>query len=186
MSTAFSEHYRDVCEGITNSLRRYVEALHAVGGSGRYVCKVRKALQVVSTAVCRAASFTKGGRATFQELGEMLGMNSRLISSCQARFDSLDNGDWEELFDERGAARSDQICDGWIAFATEFWTNPELADENNEAYNFTRRAESMSKSLRDPKDRKSKERHRVHWLEESVGTIYEAMVARGKQQFGAV
>lgn len=168
-----------------NSVRRYVEALHEAGGNGRYPAKVRQALQVVATAVCRAQSCTKGFNTSFQEVSQMLGLNARLISASQARFDALDDGEWEELFEERGAIRSDKIPDEWVDFASQFWNDPELADEKNEAYNFTRRAESMSKSVRDPKNRRSTDRHRVHWLEESVGTIYETMVARGKRHFGA-
>lgn len=70
-----------------------------------------------------------------------------------------------------------------VEFALEFWTNPELVDENNEVYNFTRQAESTSKVVRDPSDRKSVP-HRIHWLEETIGVIYASMLKRGKQVFG--
>lgn len=72
----------------------------------------------------------------------------------------------------------------WKEFALKLWTNPDLADENDEAYHFTRSAESMSKALRDPSDRRSGELHRIHWLEESIGVMHTAMLKQGKQVFG--
>lgn len=41
----------------------------------------------------------------------------------------------------------------------------------------------MSKVVRDPKDHSSQP-HRIHWLEERVGVIYETMCQRGKEVFG--
>lgn len=101
-------------------------------------------------------------------------------------FDALDDASWEILFDNRAALSSDTMDEACIEFAHEYWTEPDLVDENSEAYNFTRRAATMSKVVRDPKDRKSSELHlhRIKWLEENIGAIYNAMVKRGKQVFG--
>lgn len=177
------EHSRDVSEAIAESVRSFVLALHDAGGTGRYPNKVRQAMQVIATSVCKAAVYSKT-HTTIKEIGDALGLNPRLISECRARFDSLTDSDWESIFDDRSAIRSDKLPEEWIEFATEFWTEPDLTDENNEAYNFTRRAESASKVVRNPDDRKSRETHRVHWLEERVQLIYAAMLKRGAQVFG--
>lgn len=99
-------------------------------------------------------------------------------------FDALDDASWEILFDNRAALSSDTMDEACIEFAHEYWTEPDLVDENSEAYRFTRRGETMSKVVRDPKDCKSGELHRINWLEENIGVIYNAMVKRGKQVFG--
>lgn len=107
-----------------------------------------------------------------------------MISKCEARFDALTDGEWEELFDERQALRADQLPKEWREFALQFWKDPFLADEHGQAYNFVRRSERTSDEIRDPKDRKSKERHRIVWLEERIGVIYEAILEAGKRAFG--
>lgn len=43
-----NEHRRDVAEGIVESIRSFVHALHNAGGEGRYPDKIRKAQQVVT------------------------------------------------------------------------------------------------------------------------------------------
>ncbi|KAL1507762.1 hypothetical protein AB1Y20_007372 [Prymnesium parvum] len=177
------EHRRDIAEGIVDSIRRFVHALHDAGGNGRYPQKIRQAMQVIATAVCRAVALSKA-KITIKEVGDALGLNPNLVSECKKRFDSLDDGEWEQLFDDRGTKRSDAMCEEWVEFAREFWTNPELANESHEAYNFTRRAESMSKVVRDPAQRKGGETHRIHWLEETIGLMHETMLKRGKQIFG--
>lgn len=177
------EHRRDVAEGIADSLSRFVHALHDAGGAGRYPDKIRQAMQVIATAVSKAAALSRT-RATVKEIGDALGLNPKLISACRDRFDSLNDSEWEALFDDRQAIRSDKMDEEWLDFALEFWTEPDLADENDEAYNFTRRAESASKVVRNPEERKSNETHRIHWLEERVQVIYGAMVKRGKEIFG--
>lgn len=177
------EHSRDVSEGIAESLRSFVLALHDAGGAGRYPGKIRQAMQVIATAVSKAAAFSNS-RTTIKEIGEALGLSPKLISECRTRFDSLYDCDWEALFEDRSAIRSDKMPEDWVEFATEFWIEPELADENNEAYNFTRRAESASKVVRNPNDRHSHEVHRIHWLEERVQVMYSTMLKRGAQVFG--
>ena len=100
-----------------------------------------------------------------------MGLSPTLIIECKQRFYSLDDGEWEQLFDDRGAKRSDVMCEDWAEFAREFCTNPELANESHEAYNFTRRVELTSKVVRDPDHRKGGETHRIHWLEETLGLV---------------
>lgn len=177
------EHRRDVAEGITDSLGRFVHALHDAGGDGRYPDKIRQAMQVITTAVSKAAALSRT-HTTVKEIGDALGLNPKAISACRARFDALHDGDWEELFDARQSYRCDHIDEEWVEFALEYWTEPDLFDENGEAYNFTRCAESASKVVRNPKDRKTNETHRIHWLEERVHVIYSAMLQRGKTLFG--
>lgn len=160
-----------------------MQALHDVGGEGRYPDKVRQALQVLSTAVSRAVVLSKK-RISVKDVGEALCLNPKMITECTKRFDALSDGEWALLFDERQAERSDKMDETWIDFALDFWADPYLTNENNEAYNFTRAAESMSKVVRDPNNRKGGELHRIHWLEESITVIYEAMLKRGKQVFG--
>lgn len=177
------DRHNEIAVGISNSVRRFVHALHDAGGNGRYPDKIRQALQVISTAVCRAAALSKT-KITFKEVGDALGLDPAMISKCQARFDALDDGEWEQLFDTRGARRSDQMREEWVEFARQFWEDPELADENDEAYNFTRRAEATSAVVRDPSNRKSGDWHRIHWLEESIVVMFTAMLERGKTTFG--
>lgn len=123
-------------------------------------------------------------KTTIAEIGDTLGLDSRMISKCQARFDALTDGEWEQLFDERSSQRSDTLPKEWTDFALSFWTDEFLADADGSAYNFVRRSERMADSLRDPQNRKSGETYRIHWLEERIGVIYDAMLAAGKRQFG--
>ena len=124
-------------------------------------------------------------RTTISEIGETLGLDRHMISKCQRRFDQLDDGEWEELFDDRQALRSDIMDGTWVEFARKYWTDSFLADpETGEAYNFVRRSEKMSDEMRDPSDRKSKDRYRIFWLEEKVNVMYEAMKKAGKYAHG--
>lgn len=106
-----------------------------------------------------------------------------MISKCQARFDALTDGEWEELFDNRQTQRSDQLPPVWREFALQFWTDPFLADQHGQAYNFVRCSERASDEIRDPHDRKSSHRYRILWLEERIGVMYDAMLESGKQTF---
>ena len=72
-----------------------------------------------------------------------------------------------------------------VDFAQQFWTDPFLADADGSAYNFVRRSEKQSDEMRDPLDRKSDKRYRIVWLEARIGDMYEAMLKRGKEIFGA-
>lgn len=178
------KHRRDVAEGIAESVSRFVHALHQAGGAGRYPEKIRQSMQVIAIAVSKAVVLSRC-KTTIKEVAEALGLDPKLISACRKRFDALTDGEWEEIFALRGAMRSDIMDSEWVEFALAFWTDPDLANENDEAYNFTRRAESASKVVRNPKDRsKESQPHRIHWLEERVGLIYETMLKRGKQVFG--
>ena len=84
-------------------------------------------------------------------------------SAAQARFDALSDGEWEQLFDDRAAVRSDVLPELWVEHARSYWTDEFLADENGQAYNFVRRSEKQSDEMRDPLDRKSPERYRIFW-----------------------
>lgn len=179
-----SEHNRDVAEGIARSVRRFVHALHDVSGGGRPPNKVRQAMQVIATAVSRAAALAPS-RVTVKEIGDALGLNPRMISRCTERFDALTDCDWEQLFDDRGAERADKLPSEWKEFATLFWTDEMLADEQGSMYNYVRASEKKSDEVRDPTDRKSDERFRIHWLQENVGVMYQEMVLRrGTLEFG--
>lgn len=177
------KHRRDITEGIADSLRSFVHALHNAGGDGRYPTKIRQALQVISASVSRAVALAPAA-ITIQEVGDALGLNPRSISESKARFNALSDGEWEEIFDDRSNVRNDMMNEEWVEFASEYWSEPELVDENNEAYTFTRRSESMSQVVRDPTDRTNKVYHRVHWLEERISVMYQAMLSRGMQRFG--
>ena len=104
-----SEHRRDVSEGIVLSVRRFVHALHDAGGDGRYPDKVRQAMTVVATSVSKAVALSRA-QTSCREIGDMLGLDARLISACQKRFDALDDGEREQLFDDRQAKRSDTLA----------------------------------------------------------------------------
>ena len=71
----------------------------------------------------------------------------------------------------------------WVEHARQFYTQPFLANEHGEAYNFVRRSEKSSDEMRDPMDRKSSERYRIFWLEARLGDMYEEMVRIGKLHF---
>ena len=141
--------------------------------------------QVIATAVSHAAVLSPTN-TSIQEIGRGLGLDPRMIRKCQSRFDSLTDGDWEALFDDRQAVRSDTLPVAWLDFVRQYWTDPFLADADGKAYNFVRRSESQSDEMRDPKDRKSTERYRLHWLEARVGDMYDACVKDGRssQWFG--
>ena len=79
--------------------------------------------------------------------------------------------------------RSDKTPELWKEHARQFWTQPYLANEHGEAYNFVRRSEKSSDEMRDPKDRLSTDTYRIHWLEARVGDIYEEMVRVGKLHY---
>lgn len=140
-------------------------------------------VQVVAIAVSKACALSRT-HITIKEVADTLGLDRHMVSKCQARFDTLLDGEWEELFDERQADRSDRLPKEWHEFALQFWTDPYLSDEYGQAYNFVRRSERTSDDIRDPKDRKSTERYRIVWLEEKVGVIYDAMVKAGRREFG--
>ena len=139
---------------------------------------------MLATAVSRAAALSST-RTTVAEIGDALGLERHMIAKCQRRFDQLDDGDWEELFDDRQALRSDIMDKTWIEFVRKYWTDSFLANpETGEAYNFVRRSEKMSDEIRDPSDRKSKERYRIFWLEEKINFMFEAMKKAGKHVHG--
>lgn len=119
-------------------------------------------LQVIATAVSHAAALSPTN-TSIEEIGRNLKLDPRMIRKCQTRFDSLTDGEYEELFDDRQAVRSDTLPEAWLDFVRQYWTDPYLADADGKAYNFVRRSESQSDEMRDPKDRKSTERYRLHW-----------------------
>ena len=164
------EHRRDVAEGIVLSLRQFVHALHDAGGNGHYPYKIRQAQQVIAAAVSKADAISSS-RTTVTEIADALGLDCRLISKCEARYDALSNGEWEQLFDDRQAVRSDTMDPEHIALALYFWKDEFLSDADGQAYNFVRRSEKAKDELCDPRDRKSGVRHRIIWLEERIGVM---------------
>ncbi|WP_289460268.1 hypothetical protein, partial [Klebsiella pneumoniae] len=94
------------------------------------------------------------------------------------------DGEWEAIFDDRQEVRSDTMDPERIAFGLDFWKDPFLTDAEGSAYNFVRRSEKAGDEVRDPKNRKSGVSHRIIWLEERIGVIYEEMVKAGKLKFG--
>jgi hypothetical protein len=164
------EHRRDVAEGIVLSLRQFVHALHGAGGNGRYPDKVRQAQQVIAAAVSKAAAISSS-RTTVTEIANALGLDRRLISKCEARYDALSDGEWELLFDDRQAVRSDTMDPEHIALALDYWKDEYLTDEKGQACNFVRRSEKAKDELCDPRDRKSGVRHRIIWLEERISVM---------------
>ena len=66
----------------------------------------------------------------------------------QARFDALTDGEWEQLFEDRASERSDKTDLRWVELATSFWTTPDLASADGEAYNFVRRSERTHPRVR--------------------------------------
>ena len=130
--------------------------------------------QVVATSVSQAAMHAG---VPVKDVANAIGLNPRLVSQCKERFDALCNdGDWEQLFDDRGAVRSDELPEEWVEFALLYWTDEDLG--------FVRRSEKMSAAIRDPKDRKAP-KQRLFTLEARIGDMYEAMKAAGKERFGA-
>ena len=94
-------------KGIMLSLSSFVHRLHDAGGTGRYPDKIRQAMQVVATSVSQASLLAK---VPVKDVANALGLDARLVSKCKERFDALSNdGEWEALFDDRGAERSDQL-----------------------------------------------------------------------------
>ena len=67
----------------------------------------------------------------------------------------------------------------------QFWADWNLTDPLTFApYNFVRRSERMADEIRDPNDRKSKERFRILWLEARIGDMYEALKSHGLAIYG--
>lgn len=167
------ERTRRLNEGIALSLRDFVHLLHDAGGKGRYPDKLRQAMQVVATSVSQAAIFAK---VPVKDVADALGLNRDLISKCKARYDALLNdGDWEQLFDDRGATRSDTLSQEWLDFALGYWTQEDLG--------YVRRSERMSAAIRNPNDRKAP-KERLFSLEGRIGDMYESMKATGIARFG--
>jgi len=137
----------------------------------------RPPAQVIATAVSNAAA--RYG-VSYKAIGARLGLNPELIGKCKARFDSLvRDGEWEQLFEERGTLRSDMLPDDWKAHARAFWTDEQLLDVQGQPYGFLRSSERAKDQIRDPANRTSKETFRIIWLEARVGDVYEAMKAAG-------
>ena len=173
----------DINEGIVASIYWFVQALHNAGGQGRYPDKIRQAQQVVATAVSNAAALSGQG-VSVAEIGKLLGLNERLISKCKTRYDSLTDGEWEQLFDDRQAVRSDKMNDDWRNFALQFWTDETMTDEHGNALNFVRASEKASDEVRNPTDRKSSARYRIFWLEERIYVMHRTMLRMGKKLYG--
>lgn len=170
-------------DDIVRSLQYFVRALHDAGGDGRHHTKVRQAQNVIATAVSKAAAFSHTNTST-KDISEALGLNPRMVTKCQARFDALTDGEWEQLFDDHQATRSDKMSEVWRDFGLLFWTDPDLADEQGNALNFVRRSERMSDEIRDPANRKSLARYRIFWLEERINVMYATMLRMGKALHG--
>jgi hypothetical protein len=93
-----------------------------------------------------------------------------MISKCQARYDALSDGDWEQLFDDRSAERADSLPQEWLNHALTYWTEEDLE--------YVRRSEKMSSAIRNPDDRKAP-KERLCSLEGRIGDMYESMKAAG-------
>lgn len=177
------QHRHDVNEAIVASVFWFVKAMHNAAGDGRYPDKVRQAQQVIATAVSQAAALSVSN-SSITEIASMLGLDRHLIAKCRNRYEALTDGEWQLLFDDRSAERSDRMDADWRAFAMQYWIEPELTDEQGNMLNFVRRSEKASDEVRDPHNRKSNQRYRVVWLEEKIETIYNTMVRMGKLLFG--
>ena len=68
--------------GIVASITAFVQALHDASGDGRYPDKVRKAQQVICTAVSKAAVLSSTN-TSIREIGAKLGLSERMISKCK-------------------------------------------------------------------------------------------------------
>ena len=156
-------------EGIAMSLREFVHELEHRGGKGRWADKLRQAQQVVATAVSKAAMIS---RTSYQQIGDALGLDAEMIGSCRKRFEALQNdGEWEQLFDERAAERSDTTPNEWLEFAADYWKVDDLG--------FVRTSEKMTDEIRDPDDRKAP-KQRIVYLESRIEDMYDAMLKAGK------
>lgn len=118
------EHEHAVNAGIIASIAEFVRALHDNGGDGRYPEKIRQAQQVICTAVSKAAVLSPTN-TSIREISRKLGLSEKMISKCkvsspflsrqspifswpvpaQERFDSLTDGEWEEIFDDHAKAQ---------------------------------------------------------------------------------
>ena len=167
------EYNNRLNKGIMLSLSDFVHRLHDAGGKGRYNEKIIQTMTVVATSVSQAAMYAK---VPVKDVANALGLDPRLVSKCKERFDALANdGEWELLFDDRCAVRSDELDEKWVEHALLYWTDPDLG--------FVRSSEKMSDAIRDPNNRKA-EKHRLFTLETRIGDMYEAMKASGKRKFG--
>lgn len=73
---------------------------------------------------------------SIREISRKLGLSEKMISKCKERFDSLTDGEWEEIFDDHAKERSDKTPELWKEHARQFWTQPYLANEHGEALQF--------------------------------------------------
>ena len=111
-------------KGIMLSLSDFVHRLHDAGGKGRYNEKIAQTMTVVATSVSQAAMYAK---VRVKDVANALGLDARLISKCQERFNALANdGEWECLFDDRCAVRSDLLDEKWVEHALLYWMDPDL------------------------------------------------------------
>lgn len=123
----------------------------------------------------RAAHYTK---TSYKEIGEVLGLDARMIGECARRFDELRNdGSWEQLYDDRGAERSDKLGQAWREFAVLYWTDPNLG--------FVRASEVARDTIRNPKDLSDRLPYRKHYLQKTVAEGHADMLAAGKTTFGS-
>ena len=160
-------------KGIMLSLSDFVHRLHDAGGKGRYNEKIAQTMTVVATSVSQAAMYAK---VPVKDVANALGLDARLISKCQERFNALANdGEWECLFDDRCAVRSDLLDEKWVEHALLYWMDPDLG--------FVRCSEKMSDAIRDPNNRNAP-KQRLYSLETRIGDMYDAMKASGLKKFG--
>jgi hypothetical protein len=137
--------------------------------------------QVIATGVSNASA--RHG-VSIKDIGERLGLSAELISKCKERFDKLVvDGEWEQLYEDRGAVRTDLLPPAWKEFALLFWTDDELLDLDGQPYGFVRYSERAKDQIRDPANRTSKETFRIGWLEARVGDMHEAMKKAGKAKW---
>ena len=108
--------------------------------------------------------------------GEALGLDSRAISACEERFSALQHdGEWEQLFNDRAAERSDTTPVAWLEFALDYWTQDDLQ--------CVRTAESASAEIRNPQDRKAPKK-RICYLEKGIGEMHTLMREAGLTKYG--
>ena len=81
------------------------------------------AQQVIATAVSKAAVLSKTN-TTITEIANELGLKRHMIGKCQARYDAITDGEWEELFDD---AQVSQSCYCTLSSSKCSFSPPPLA-----------------------------------------------------------
>ena len=174
--------------GCIKKLRR-VAVSHAVTEDNKVWLQVKKSLRTffaglnqpgrtanmgraARQAVCAALVVGMEDEQSVNAMGRVLHVDPRHLRRAKKRWEDIFNGDEEAMYDLRGAIRNDKMPREWVDFAINVWLEE------------TRASERAKDTIRNPKNRKDKKLHRMHWLEMTIGDMVKLTQEKGKEEFG--